>query len=180
MPPKPKPPPPPPKPLPPPPVPPLLPLNLRANVESKMAITQRLSDLLATPPVMITSGLPEYFTFDLDAAVLWPDKKAYFFKGSQFVAYDPFTNTITPNYAQTIDDTTWLGVFKEGVDAVVVWPNGKAYFFKGSQYVQFDIEAHKTDDGYPASIKTYWSQCSEESGGSGGVGSSVTPSTPAQ
>jgi hypothetical protein len=89
---------------------------------------------------------------------IWPNGKAYFFKGDQYVRYDAKTDKADPNYPQPIAGH-WSGFppdFEAGVDAEVVWGNGKVYFFKGDQYVSFDIASDKVDAGYPQPIVAHW------------------------
>jgi hypothetical protein len=94
----------------------------------------------------------------IDAVVKWNDKKAYFFKNSQYVRYDIAADKADSGYPEDIK-SHWSGLdaFASGIDAVVNWATGKAYFFKGSQYIRYDIAADKADPGYPKDIKGNWS-----------------------
>jgi hypothetical protein len=90
--------------------------------------------------------------------VVWPNSKAYFFRGAQYIRYDIAKDKADPGYPRAIAGA-WPGFpasFAAGVDAAVVWNNGKAYFFKGSDYIRYDIAADKTDAGYPKPIKGNW------------------------
>jgi hemopexin len=80
---------------------------------------------------------------------IWPNGKAYFFKGSQYVRYDMATDKVGTGWPKAIAGN-WTGfpaAFTTGINAAVMWNNGKAYFFKGSQYIRFDVAADKVDLG---------------------------------
>ena len=95
---------------------------------------------------------------------IWPNGKAYLFKGSQYVRYDPKADKVDQGYPQPIAGN-WPGftpAFASGVDASVVWNNRKVYFFKGNQYLRYDIAADKVDQGYPLPIAGHWPGLWEE------------------
>jgi hypothetical protein len=103
-------------------------------------------------------GLPDRFTRNLDAAVLWPNHKAYLFKGNQYCRYDVAGDAMDRGYPARIAGN-WPGfppAFEASVDAAVVWNNGKAYFFKGDQYIRYDVASDRTDPGYPLPIAGNW------------------------
>ncbi len=90
------------------------------------------------------------------AAVLWDNGKAYFFKGDQYVRYDVAGDRADPGYPLPIAGH-WLGIpWKDEIDAVVNWNNGKAYFFHGSEYARYDVANDKMDSGYPRPISSAW------------------------
>ncbi|MGD0154004.1 MAG: hemopexin repeat-containing protein [Thermacetogeniaceae bacterium] len=90
----------------------------------------------------------------IDAAVVWDNGKAYFFKGMKYFRYDIATGKIDPGFpCRIVPD--WPGLWDEGVDAAMAW-NGKAYFFHGSQYVRYDIATRQLDPGYPREITDGW------------------------
>lgn len=89
---------------------------------------------------------------------IWPNGKAYFFKGAQYLRYDPGADKTDAGYPRPIAGN-WPGFpasFASGVNAAVVWGNGKVYFFKGNQYLRYDIASDKVDPGYPKPIAGNW------------------------
>ena len=87
---------------------------------------------------------------------IWPNGKAYFFKGKQYLRYDVVADHVDPGYPRPIAGN-WPGMWPEKIDAAICWPgNGKAYFFKGDQYLRYDIAGDKTDAGYPRPIAGNW------------------------
>jgi hypothetical protein len=93
-----------------------------------------------------------------NATAIWPNGKAYFFRGSQYVRYDPVLNKADSGFPKPIAGN-WPGLpasFAAGVDAVVLWGNGKAYFFKADKYVRYDVAANQADAGYPKPIAGNW------------------------
>jgi hypothetical protein len=89
---------------------------------------------------------------------IWPNGKAYFFRGAEYVSYDARADTADAGYPQPILGH-WLGFpeeFSGGIDTEVLWNNGKAYFFKGTQYLRYDVATSRVDEGYPQSIRVNW------------------------
>ncbi|MBK8254774.1 MAG: alkaline phosphatase D family protein [Polyangiaceae bacterium] len=91
---------------------------------------------------------------DIQAAVRFPNEKAYFFQDNGYIAYNIAHDKAEPGPRYI--GRYWKGLWTDGVDAAVVWNNGKAYFFKGSQYVRFDIAKDAVDPGYPKEISAGW------------------------
>jgi hypothetical protein len=94
----------------------------------------------------------------IDAAIEWPNGKAYFFRSSEYERYDVAKDRVDPGYPAQIAGN-WPGFpasFASGIDAGIVWPTGKAYFFKGSEYIRYDIATDRVDAGYPAPIEGNW------------------------
>ena len=77
-----------------------------------------------------------------DAALLFNNGKAYFFKGSTYYRYN--YNTRKSESPRTIGVQGWKGVPKN-VDAAVFHSNGQVYFFKGNKYYRYNIKKQKVD-----------------------------------
>jgi alkaline phosphatase D len=93
-------------------------------------------------------------------AVVWPNGKAYFFKGAQYVRYnmDAQHEGVEPGYPKSIRGY-WKGLAEalpRGIDSAVVWPNGRAYFFSGNGYVAYALDPEGVIDGYPKYIALNW------------------------
>jgi len=91
----------------------------------------------------------------VDAAVAWPNGKAYLFKNGEYYRFDLADQQIEQGYPRTTKDF-WTGVTFDAIDAAAVWPDGKAYLFRGTEYIRYDLKADKADEGYPLSIKDHW------------------------
>jgi Hemopexin len=59
-------------------------------------------------------GMPAEFAAGIDEAVVWPNGKAYFFKGSQYVSYDIASGRVDDGYPVAISEH-WSGVWPGGV-----------------------------------------------------------------
>jgi alkaline phosphatase D len=97
---------------------------------------------------------PLEFQTGIDAALLWIEGKAYFFKGKNYIRYDVINGRVDGNYPQPIA-RWWKGIWPEGIDAAFLGPNGKAYFFRGDEYIRFDIHDDGAD-GPPKPIANRW------------------------
>ena len=113
-------------------------------------------------PKYVSNEWPGLWAGGIDAAVLWPNGKAYFFKGTEYVRYnaDPAHEGVEPGYPKPILGN-WPGLaeaFPHGIDTAVVWSGSKAYFFKGDQYVRYNIDPNHegVDPGYPQPIAAHW------------------------
>jgi hypothetical protein len=110
-------------------------------------------------------GLAERFPNGVDAAIVWPNGFAYFFKGNQYVKYDmnPLTEGVVAGPLPIKGN--WPGLaekFPNGIDTVVTWNNGFAYFFKGNQYVKYDMNpATEGVVAGPSPIKGNWPRLAE-------------------
>jgi Hemopexin len=90
----------------------------------------------------------------IDTSIIWPNGKAYFFFGSEYVRYDIEQDRVDDGYPLQIEGN-WTGLWSP-VGTGVVWPNGKVYFLRGIEYVRYDIEQDRVDDGYPLPIEGNW------------------------
>ena len=61
-------------------------------------------------------GFPADFASGIDAAVVWNNGKAYFFKGSQYIRYDIAGDLVDPGYPAPIKGN-WPGLWENGIDA---------------------------------------------------------------
>ena len=110
-------------------------------------------------PLEISGRWPGFtvsFAAGVDASVVWPGGKVYFFKGAQFIRYDIAADGVDPGYPLPIAEH-WPGLWTDDIDAAVLWPNGKAYFFKGQEYIRYDPATNRADPGYPRPIQGSWS-----------------------
>jgi hypothetical protein len=111
-------------------------------------------------PLPIAGNWPglEPFSDGIDAAVVWNNGKAYFFKGSQYIRYDIATDRADQAPLPILGNWRAAESYQEGIDAAVVWPNGKAYFFAGDHYFRFAIDAsgQETLEDGPLPIKGNW------------------------
>jgi hypothetical protein len=113
------------------------------------------------------------FDRDIDAAIMWPTGKAYFFKGEKYVRYDVRLDKV--DRGPKIIKDHWHGFSERGFDrdieAATIWHTGKAYFFKGEQYVRYDPskdigENHiGLEEGYPKLTRVNWPGLGELLGG---------------
>src|SRR5437588_1447983 len=105
----------------------------------------------------------------IDAAVLWRNGFALFFKGNQFWRYDIVRDKVDwgedtgsgtlgedRGYPRPVREFTglpqsWFGSF----DAALNGGDGKIYWFKGREYVRYDIANRKVDAG-PLPIADQW------------------------
>lgn len=101
-------------------------------------------------------GWPAHWV-DVEAAVMWPNGRLYFFREGEYLAFDVNEDRIPPGYPAPIHGN-WRGfpAHWTGVDAAIVWPNGRAYFFRGSEYLAFDIDQDCVLPDYPAPILGNW------------------------
>jgi glycerophosphoryl diester phosphodiesterase len=113
-----------------------------------------------------TGWIPNYTP--IDAAVLWPDGKGYFFKGNQYFIYEA-DDTVPLNYSRPVG-SEWIGWPSDffPIDAAIFWPpTGKAYFFKGDQYIRYNLSQYGGSEGVdegPTPIKNNWPGLSEALG----------------
>jgi hypothetical protein len=61
-------------------------------------------------------GFPADFAAGINAAVVWNNGKAYFFKGSQYIRYDIASDKVDAGYPAAIAGN-WPGLWADGIDA---------------------------------------------------------------
>jgi hypothetical protein len=113
------------------------PLSL-ATLCTMVLPTQRVT----IPPEHKKSAVETTAEHLIAAAVMHPNRKAYFFIGSQYYRFDFQGDAV--DKAGTIGVDGWMGVPTD-IGAAVLHPNGKAYLFAGDQYYRFDFERDVVD-----------------------------------
>jgi Hemopexin/Astacin (Peptidase family M12A) len=61
------------------------------------------------------NGFPASFAAGVNAAVVWNNGKAYFFKGSEYIRYDIATDKMDAGYPKPIKGA-WTGLFEKDID----------------------------------------------------------------
>ena len=86
----------------------------------------------------------------------WPaGRKAYFFKGDQYIRYDIDGEEVDKNPRAIVGHwPVWPASFTP-IDAAVAFPMGRAYFFKGDQYIRYNMFGDEVDLG-PRNIAGNW------------------------
>lgn len=94
---------------------------------------------------------------DVDAGVVWPNGKIYFFRRQEYLAFDLAADSVAPGYPAPTKPN-WKGWPEHWtrVDGALVWPNGRAYFFCSNEYLAFDIASDTVLPGYPQPIASGW------------------------
>ena len=94
---------------------------------------------------------------NIDAAVMYPNGSAYFFKGDEYIPYNVSQNRVPDGYPKKIQGHwhNWPSDFVN-IDAAVMYPNGSAYFFKGDEYIPYNVSQNRVPDGYPKKIQDGW------------------------
>ena len=92
----------------------------------------------------------------IDAAILWDQENAYFFRGSEYFRWEIASNTIPEGYPRPIaNDFQGWPEHWENVEAAVRWPNGRIYFFNSGEYIAFDVNEDRVL-GPPMSVHDHW------------------------
>ena len=120
----------------------------------------RVDDGYPLPIAGSWPGLAEAgFGDGVDAAVLWPGGKAFFFRRHQYVRYDMAADKVDDGYPLPIAGS-WPGFaeagFGGGIDAITLWGDGTAYAFSGDRYLAYDVATDRTRDGYPRPVADGW------------------------
>jgi hypothetical protein len=99
------------------------------------------------------------FDTAIDAALNGGNGFVYFFKGPDYVRYDPRHDKVdgpSASISSAWHDLDLYG-FDSDLDAALYYKNGKVLFFKGDSYLRYDISADAIDAGYPKKISQGWS-----------------------
>jgi hypothetical protein len=106
------------------------------------------------PKAASSSGWKDFPWYDgFDAAAVWNNGKAYFWKGGKYLRVD--LNDKKVDKGPLAISAGWEGLGDDPVDAVVPWNNGKAYVFRGDHYWQVSLDTKKALTG-PLDTSTYW------------------------
>ena len=119
----------------------------------KTHLLDKLKDINLTP-FLEKVAIPDAIE-GIDAALLWNNGKAFFFKGERFIQYDVMGKKADDGFPLSINQG-WSGIWDTGIDAAMVYNNDKAYFFKEEKYIRYDIATHCMDSGYPRKIADGW------------------------
>ncbi|HLG79059.1 MAG TPA: hemopexin repeat-containing protein [Ktedonobacteraceae bacterium] len=95
----------------------------------------------------------------IDAAVVWPNGKIYFFSGSDYYRYDIASESVEPNYPRPIFGN-WPGL-EAPIQGAIVWPElvggrQKAYLFSRDRFYSYDVANDQVDPGSPMPINLTW------------------------
>jgi hypothetical protein len=94
----------------------------------------------------------------IDAAVLWRNGAALFFKSNQFWHYDVAGNKVDDalgSFPRSIPFPGFPQAWLRGYDTAFNGDDGKVYWLKGREYVSVDVAGAKADAG-PSPIATRW------------------------
>lgn len=100
--------------------------------------------------MQISQGWPGLFPCGITSAFVYPNGKAYFFSGSQYIRWDVENDRVDQAARDIAAPGAWPGI-PGGARAAFVW-NNAVYFFHGSQYYRFSIKNNTVDAGYPLPI----------------------------
>ena len=109
-------------------------------------------------------GWPEHFYQGIDAAVLWNNGKAYFFKGDEYIRYDIYQEMMDPDYPKKIKDN-WQDLpdyFSHDLSAVIRLNANQAYFFHQDEYLGYNTVEKRSFFQAPRKTNEHWfySSCS--------------------
>lgn len=103
---------------------------------------------------MKLKGFPDsWYQHGFDAAAVWPNGKAYFWKGGNYLRVDLDRKEV--DKGPLAISAGWEGLGDNPVDAVVPWNNGKAYVFRGDHYWEVSLDTKKVLAG-PLDTSTHW------------------------
>lgn len=109
------------------------------------------------------AGPVDAFLPPIDAAVVWNNGKAYFFKGDKYVRYTMGSpEGADSGYPKKIKgpwtaDPPSPSLWYLDIDAAIVWNKDTAYFFKGDEFIKYALgPSEGAEKGYPQKIKGNW------------------------
>lgn len=107
-------------------------------------------------PVLWTGRNMANFQDGIDACVIWPNGKVYFFKENAYLRFDIAADRVDQNPRMIIDGWSgWPASWADGIQGAIVASPQRAYFFRGSEYLRYDIAADRVDQ-LPRPIAGYW------------------------
>ncbi|MBW4660078.1 MAG: hypothetical protein KME15_15490 [Drouetiella hepatica Uher 2000/2452] len=81
--------------------------------------------------------------YSINAAILHPNGKAYFFRDNLYKRFDFSSNSVDKTAQFNVDG--WQGLTFDKIDAAVTHPNGKGYFFRRNQFQRYDFDKASVD-----------------------------------
>jgi hypothetical protein len=85
----------------------------------------------------------------VNAVMLYPGGRTYFFKDGQYVRYDLGRAAVDVGYPKPISGHG-PGVFPTGFNGAAIWSAGRALFFRGTEVIEFDVQAGEQHRPAPA------------------------------
>jgi alkaline phosphatase D len=126
----------------------------RAGSEIALSLRDEKGRPLAERTVPLASTRARPAPKEKMSVVVWPNGKAFFFKGDRYVRWDIAAGCADPGYPKPVAPY-WKGLGDGRFDAAVVWTNKKAYFFEGNGYVAYLVDADKVGSEIRY-IARYW------------------------
>jgi hypothetical protein len=101
-------------------------------------------------------GFPHHWT-GVDAALVWPNGRAYFFREGEYIAYDIDADAVLPGYPRRIHGNwqNWPSDWG-GCTSAIMWPDGSAYFMNENDCITFDIESDMVLPGSMETVGEAW------------------------
>jgi hypothetical protein len=91
----------------------------------------------------------------VDAAIVWPNRKIYFFSGDEYYGYDIDSERVPkPDYPKPIKQY-WPGL-RPPIQGAMVWNSQFAYFFGADMCYRYDIQADRVDDSGAVPTRVRW------------------------
>jgi hypothetical protein len=100
-----------------------------------------------------STDVDESFIMPVDAALMWNNGKAYFFKGDQYVRYSVAEDWADEDYPAKIKPN-WPGLWESDIGAALMWNKDTAYFFKGDEFIAYSVSPE--GGAKSQKIKDHW------------------------